>query len=308
MFDKVNLSIVGGSNNEETVLSSDIKHKLNIEPTPDVYVDKDFKTFKFGNLPIRTILDNNSEVWFVASEVCAALDIKNISGSCSRLDSDEVDDIRSTDVSGKLNKTLIVSESGLYNLIFSSRKEEAKIFKRWVTHEVLPSIRKTGSYSLIGQNQELQEYKYHLASVETQLGTLTAAFTSQVKIVETMSTVLQTVVGHTTSLLAITQDNNKERKQKEATIAHVERKVNSIIEEVHSDRYSNYSTIKDYIQYSNHKFRPNVNLNTVSVSCQVSKYIKVNNLEDHIWTPKTFTKMFLISILDEVFEKYYVSK
>ena len=87
----------------------------------------------------------DGEPWFVAKDVCTCLEIANVSDACSRLDEDERG-IVSTDTPSGKQEMLIVSEPGLYSLIGSSKKPEAKAFKRWVTHEVLPSIRKTGKY------------------------------------------------------------------------------------------------------------------------------------------------------------------
>ena len=96
-------------------------------------------------------LKRDGEVWFVAADVCKALDIGNPSQAIKRLDEDE----RYTLISNEGRQMNIVSESGLYSLVLSSRKKEAKTFKRWVTHEVLPSIRKTGGYN----SQVSEEYK-----------------------------------------------------------------------------------------------------------------------------------------------------
>lgn len=98
---------------------------------------------------IRT-LNIDGSVWFVAADVCAALDISNTSDAVSSLDDDQKG-IATTDTLGGAQKTAIVSESGLYELIFKSRKPEAKRFRKWITSEVIPQIRKTGSYSLTGQ-------------------------------------------------------------------------------------------------------------------------------------------------------------
>jgi prophage antirepressor-like protein len=95
-----------------------------------------------------TIIEIDGEVWFVASEVCALLDIKNVSDAVGRLDEDEKNTIAITEgIRGNPNKT-IISESGLYSLIFRSTKPFAKTFRRWVTREVIPAIRKTGAYGL----------------------------------------------------------------------------------------------------------------------------------------------------------------
>ena len=87
------------------------------------------------------ILDG--EPWWFAADVCAVLDLGNPRQAVVRLDEDEKSTVSSND--GGPNRN-VVSEAGLYALVLGSRKPEAKAFKRWITHEVLPSIRKTGSY------------------------------------------------------------------------------------------------------------------------------------------------------------------
>ena len=94
--------------------------------------------------PVR-IVDRSGEPWFVAKDVCDVLQIKNSRQATSYLDGDERDVITNDTPSGEQEMS-VVSEAGLYSLILRSRKPEAKAFKRWVTHEVLPSIRKTGAY------------------------------------------------------------------------------------------------------------------------------------------------------------------
>lgn len=98
-----------------------------------------FKNEEFGE--IRTAKQGD-EVLFIAVDVCKALDIKNVTQALSRLDGDE----RSMLNIGRQGDTNAVNEYGLYSLVLSSRKPTAKAFKRWVTHEVLPTIRKTGGY------------------------------------------------------------------------------------------------------------------------------------------------------------------
>lgn len=85
------------------------------------------------------------EPWFVAADVCRALGLGNSSMAVSKLDEDEKG-ISLIDTLGGEQKLGIVNEPGLYALVLSSRKPEAKAFKRWITHEVIPSIRKTGGY------------------------------------------------------------------------------------------------------------------------------------------------------------------
>lgn len=96
---------------------------------------------------IRVMTDKQGEPWFVLKDICDALDLKNISDVASRLDEDGVGTTEVIDNLGRTQKTNIVTEAGLYEVIFMSRKPEAKAFKRWVTSEVLPSIRKHGMYA-----------------------------------------------------------------------------------------------------------------------------------------------------------------
>ncbi len=109
---------------------------------------KVFENSEFGK--VRTVMMDN-EPWFVAADVCRALEINDAGKAASRLDSDELTRIKI--VSGGQNREMIfVNEPGLYALVLGSRKPEAKAFRRWITHEVLPAIRKTGGY-IIGEGQ-----------------------------------------------------------------------------------------------------------------------------------------------------------
>lgn len=101
--------------------------------------------FNYGESPIRT-MQQNGEIWWVLADVCKVLGIKNSRKAATQLDEDEKNTVTFSDgIPGNPNKT-IINEPGLYSLILRSNKPEAKAFKRWVTHEVLPTIRKTGSY------------------------------------------------------------------------------------------------------------------------------------------------------------------
>ena len=103
---------------------------------------KTFQNPKFGTIRTTTI---NGEPWFVAADVCKALEIQNNRDAISRLDADEKG-VASTDTLGGKQELTIVNEPGLYVLVLSSRKPEAKAFKRWITHDVIPTIRKHGAY------------------------------------------------------------------------------------------------------------------------------------------------------------------
>lgn len=101
-----------------------------------------FQNNQFGE--IRAVV-KNGEPWFVAADVCKALEIANNRKAISRLDDDEKG-VTSSDTPGGTQAMTTVNEPGLYALVLGSRKPEARQFKRWITHEVLPSIRKTGGY------------------------------------------------------------------------------------------------------------------------------------------------------------------
>lgn len=103
--------------------------------------------FQFNDTEVTAIIDECGEPWFVAKEVCGVLGFTNPSDATKYLDADERTLINNPSGQGG-SKTTIINESGLYSLIMRSRKPEAKAFRKWVTSEVLPAIRRTGSYAL----------------------------------------------------------------------------------------------------------------------------------------------------------------
>lgn len=116
-----------------------------------------FKNEQFGE--IRTITKNN-EIMFVAADVCKALELGQVTNTVRRLDADEKALISIKGINNGNDKVNVVNEYGLYSLVLSSRKPEAKTFKRWITHEVIPAIRKTGGYTAKNKNglsDEVQE-------------------------------------------------------------------------------------------------------------------------------------------------------
>jgi prophage antirepressor-like protein len=96
--------------------------------------------------PVR-LLDRDGEVWFVLNDVCQALNLANPRRAAQRLDDDEKG-VTIGDTLGGQQLLSVVNEAGLYSLILTSRKAEARRFKRWVTHEVLPALRRTGVYDM----------------------------------------------------------------------------------------------------------------------------------------------------------------
>ncbi|MCY9511319.1 Bro-N domain-containing protein, partial [Paenibacillus larvae] len=104
------------------------------------------QVFNFTGKDVRVIM-KDGHPWWVAKDVCDVLEIRNSRDALGRLDDDEKGVVL-TDTLGGAQQLQVVNESGLYSLVLSSRKPESKKFKRWVTHEVLPAIRQTGTYSL----------------------------------------------------------------------------------------------------------------------------------------------------------------
>ena len=134
----------------------------------------------YKSSPVR-IVEKGGEPWFVARDVCKVLEITKVDSAIRNLDADEKG-AHTVSTPGGNQEMTIVSEAGLYSLILRSRKPEAKAFKRWVTHEVLPSIRKTGAYLSPGMSNEqvkalvatLEEEMYRRIQAENRLAKLEA--------------------------------------------------------------------------------------------------------------------------------------
>ncbi len=123
-----------------------------------------FQNEQFGE--VRSIIQDG-EPWFIAADVCKALEIGQVTNSIRRLDADEKALISIKGINRGNDKVNIINEYGLYSIVLSSRKPEAKAFKRWITHEVIPAIRKTGSYSVQTYEDDPQVLK--AMRTETQL-------------------------------------------------------------------------------------------------------------------------------------------
>ncbi|EJB8411988.1 phage antirepressor KilAC domain-containing protein [Acinetobacter baumannii] len=152
--------------------------------------------FNFNQNEVRTIVKEDGEIWFVLSDVCNVLEIGNPSDAARRLDNDEV---TLDTIEGNHRPTNLVNESGLYSLVLTSRKPEAKQFKKWVTSDVLPSIRKNGGY-IVGQEvnspeilmaKALQVANNILESKTKEL----AAAKSKVELLEPKAQALETIAN-----------------------------------------------------------------------------------------------------------------
>lgn len=109
-------------------------------------MNNEIQQFDFKGASLRTLTDEEGELWFVLKDCMSILDLGNPTETVKMFDKDEFSTTEVIDSIGRRQQTYIISEPGLYRLVMKSRKPEAKEFQRWVTHEVLPQIRKTGGY------------------------------------------------------------------------------------------------------------------------------------------------------------------
>lgn len=115
---------------------------------------KVFENEQFGRI---RVVEKNNEPWFIAKDVCKALGLAQVSRAIQKLDEDEVTNSKVIDSIGREQKVNAISEAGMYSLVLVSRKPEAKAFKRWVTHEVLPAIHRTGGYMVAKADETPEE-------------------------------------------------------------------------------------------------------------------------------------------------------
>ena len=124
----------------------------------------DLTVWNYENTEVRTIVKDGTP-WWVLKDVCVILELTNPTVVANRLEEDE----RAKFNLGRQGETIIINESGLYSLILRSDKPKAKDFRRWVTHEVLPAIRQTGSYNLqTNRVMQLPDMKNYLAGLESR--------------------------------------------------------------------------------------------------------------------------------------------
>ena len=117
------------------------------------------RIFYYQDRSIRTVI-KAGDPWFVALDVCEALEISNAGDATSRIDLDDIGLIDGVDSRGRRRTMKVISEAGLYTLVLGSRKPEAKAFKYWVTHEVLPALRQSGAYQVptVGPSGQLVRF------------------------------------------------------------------------------------------------------------------------------------------------------
>ena len=133
----------GGKNETLAVL---LEETQNLETALQSTIESSLLPLNFKGCAVRTVMIGNMP-WFVAKDVCEVLELSDVSMSVAKLDDDEKL-VQKLFVSGQNRDMIIVNESGLYTLIMRSNKPEARLFRKWVTSEVLPSIRATGQYTM----------------------------------------------------------------------------------------------------------------------------------------------------------------
>lgn len=141
----------------------------------------DIQIFNFQSNEVRVVKDDNGETWFVAKDICDVLELTNPTAAIAALDEDE----RSKFFLGRQGNTNIINESGLYALVIRSNKPNARKFRKWITSEVLPSIRKHGGYIASNGTESVEElYMRAMESLHAALERQKAITAEQTKQLE----------------------------------------------------------------------------------------------------------------------------
>ena len=158
------------------------------------------QTFNFNNQPVRTVQLNNQPYW-VLKDVCAVLGISNSRMTAERLEDDEVSQTDIIDSLGRSQSTSVITESGLYAVILRSDKPNAKEFRKWVTSEVLPAIRKTGAYLTDEKAYDITHNPQSLADLLLQAGEQLKQKELIIKELQPKALFADSVAGSNTSIL-----------------------------------------------------------------------------------------------------------
>lgn len=134
----------------------------------------DIAVYTFHDQKVRTLTDADGNPLFILADVCRVLGMSNPTMAAQRLDEDALSTTEVIDSMGRTQSATAITEPGLYEIIFQSRKPEAKAFRRWVTGEVLPSIRKTGAYSLQPKLEGPELMAYALIEAQKTIEAATA--------------------------------------------------------------------------------------------------------------------------------------
>lgn len=155
------------------------------------------KVFQYHGARVRTLVKGN-DPWFVLKDVCEVLGIEQVAGIRRRLSEDVISN-HPLDTAGGIQTMTIINEDGLYDVILESRKPEARAFRKWITSEVLPSIRKTGSYGMpqLSPAEVLAGVANQLVEQERKLAALESTIDQTAGAVSTLTHGLTAVPDHT---------------------------------------------------------------------------------------------------------------
>ncbi len=230
--------------------------------------------FQFDDLQLRAITDDLGEPWFVAGDVAAALGYRDAPTLTRILDEDEKGTHLVCTLGGDQEST-VISESGLYNAIFNSRRPEAKRFRKWVTGEVLPSIRKTGAYAMVPA-PTAPANPYQLTADEAEqvavLGNVAAAFMAEVSglLYSTFERAQEnglTAAAANKYAVAIVNVRMRElekfRKERQEALVraqkHTDKAVSAVSARLHKQLDTEELTIDEYLEKISHARRVLVN-------------------------------------------------
>ncbi len=191
----------------------------------DSIVPNSLQLFEDKGFKVRVVM-RLCDPWFVAKDACDCLEIINVSQACQTLDEDEKG-ICKVDTLGGSQDMMLISESGLYTLIMRSNKPEAKVFRKWVTSEVLPSIRKTGSYSVSQPTLAIpktlpEALRAYADEVERREAAEKRALTAEVERDEAVRT--RAMIGSRREATAMNTASQKSKECKRLTIENAELK------------------------------------------------------------------------------------
>jgi len=255
--------------------------------------------FNFNGIEIR-IFDRNGEPWFVGKDICTVLDLKNTGTAYSKLENDEKGGVVLNDGEGRPQNYTIVNESGLYSLILTSRKPEAKQFKRWITHEVLPAIRKTGSYSISQKSDNLPEEHIIIRAIERVISPIIKVIEQQgvvINIIQSQTSAMQvqinTLQTHLTRFIEL-DDTNR------IIDATNKKKILELTMKVVEQGQSGLTTVSDYMKTYDLKLIPGKTIPMISnfISDEMAR-LGYGHPQRHV---KTNTRLFPIKMLKEFFE------
>lgn len=251
--------------------------------------------FNFNNLNIR-VIEKDGEPWFFGKDVCTALDVKNTGDCYKRLEEDEKAVIDLIDDQGTPIQNTIINEFGLYALVLSSRKPETKPFKRWVTHEVLPSIRKTGSYSVAPTQPPIDLNQLTIAITNTVLPIVSELIKQTISPIQGQIEVLSKNMMWMQTTLTKYIDRDETNR---LTIDHNHKKIIDLTIKLAEDNQSGYVTLYDYMKSHKYSFKQGNIL--AHVGNFITEEMIVNGYGEPHKHPKTRTRMFPIKMLNDFF-------